>query len=114
MAGINRVTVLINGVRYPIRTAEDPAYVTKLAAEMDEALRELMGTSGLSVNEALVLMGLEYLDCYRRADRNLDNMRNQIAGYLEDAAKARMEAGELKREMERLERTLQNKKDAKI
>ena len=97
----NRVVVMINGVRYPIRTVEDPRYVTGLAGEMDASVYNLMSQGNLSLNEALVLIGLEYLDAYRKADRNLDNMRSQLAEYMEDAANARQELATAKRELER-------------
>ncbi len=101
MAG-NRVVITINGVRYPIRSMEEPAYVHKLAEEMDAALRELTQQGNLSLSEALVLLGLEYLDNYHKAEQNLDNMRSQLSEYLEDAAKARLERDEARREVERL------------
>ena len=100
----NRVVVLINGVRYPIRTVEDPTYVMGLAEQMDAALYNLMQAGSLSLNEALVLIGLEYLDYYKKSDRNLDNMRSQLAEYMEDAALARQELAAAKKEIERLKR----------
>ncbi len=111
MAG-NRVVITINGVRYPIRSMEEPAYVHKLAEEMDAALRELTQQGNLSLSEALVLLGLEYLDNYHKAEQNLDNMRSQLSEYLEDAAKARLERDEARREVERLERLLKNREAA--
>lgn len=102
----NRVVVLINGVRYPIRTVEDPSYVTGLAEEMDASLYGLMSQGTLSLNEALVLLSLEYMDSWKKSDRNLDNMRSQLAEYMEDAAAARQELAEAKREIERLKRKI--------
>jgi cell division protein ZapA len=101
MAGSNRVVVMIGGVRYPIKTLEEPGYVQLLAAEMDEALRVIMQQGNLSQGEALVLLGLEYLDSYKKADRNLDNIRSQLSQYLEDAHKARAERDEALRALER-------------
>ncbi|MDR2908328.1 MAG: cell division protein ZapA [Oscillospiraceae bacterium] len=103
----NRVVVLINGVRYPIRTVEEPGYVSALAEEMDNALHNLISKGALSLNEALVLISLEYLDSYKKSDRNLDNMRSQLAEYMEDAASARQELNDAKKEIERLKRKLE-------
>ena len=111
MAG-NRVVITINGARYPIRSMEEPAYVHKLAEEMNASLHTLIHQGNLSLSEALVLMSLEYLDSYRKAERNLDNMRSQLTEYLEDAAKARLERDEARREVERLERKLSGKEPA--
>ena len=113
MAG-NRVVITINGVRYPIRSMEEPSYVHKLAEEMDASLHTLTHQGNLSLSEALVLLSLEYLDSYRKAERNLDNMRSQLTEYLEDAAKARLERDEARREVERLERMLKGKEPAHL
>ncbi len=104
MAGTNRVVVMIGGVRYPIRTLEEPGYVQRLAGEMDEALRVIMRQGSLSQSEALVLLCLEYLDSYKKTDRNLDNIRGQLSQYLEDAQRAKAERDEALRALERAKR----------
>lgn len=103
----NRITILVNGTKYHIVTQEEPAYVAGLAHKLDGTVRELMeGSRGVSFNEALVLIAMSYLDSYEKAEKSADNLRGQIAEYLEDAAKARMEAGEARRELQKLERRL--------
>ena len=47
-----------------------------------------------------------YLDAYKRSEENADRMRTQISEYLEDAAKARIELDEVKRENAHLRRQL--------
>lgn len=113
VAGENRVVVMIGGARYPIRTVEQPSYVQDLAAEMDGALRMLTQQGPLSQSEALVLMGLDYLDSYKKADRNLDNMRSQLSQYLEEATKAAQERDAALREVERLKKKLESVSGAK-
>ncbi|MCL2579043.1 MAG: cell division protein ZapA [Oscillospiraceae bacterium] len=98
----NRVVITLAGVRYPLRTVEDPAYVNTLAGEMDIALRKVMGEGNLSLSEALILIGLEYLDSYKKADVNLDNMRSQIAEYMDAVKQAESELAEAKNEIKRL------------
>jgi len=95
----NRVVVMINGMRYLIKTVEDPSYVRELAQQMDLAVHNLAISGSLSLNESLVLVGLEYLDCFQKSERNLDNMRSQLSEYMEDAALARQELSALKREL---------------
>jgi len=80
------VVITLGGVRYPLRTVEDPAYVAELAEEMDSNLRRVMGDGNLSLSEALVVMCMEYFDAHKKAERNLDNMRQQVADYM-DAVK---------------------------
>lgn len=106
----NRVVIMLNGVRYPLRTVEDPAYVTAIAEEMDVSLRKVMGDGNLSLSEALILLGIEYLDSYKKAERNLDNMRIQVTDYM-NAIKGKDQAlAEAKEEIRRLTRQLGEKK----
>ena len=107
MASYNKLIVQIYGGRYPIKTPEDPAYVANLAHELDGLIRDMMtANQSLSLNEALVLAALHYMDAYQKSEKGTDNLRGQITEYLEDAAKARLEAGEARREITRLEQQL--------
>ena len=107
----NRVVIMINGVRYPLRTVEDPAYVTGLAGEMDAALRKVMGEGNLSLSEALIILGLEHLDSYKKAERNLDNMRGQVAEYMEAVKRAEQELHQAKEDLKRLKAQPQKQKE---
>lgn len=103
----NRVTIQVRGMKYPITTSEDPAYVVGLAHKLDEAVRELtQGPNGISINEALVLISMSYLDAAEKAEKTADTLRTQISEYLEDAAKSRLDASEARRELQKLERKL--------
>lgn len=110
MDGFNRLTIQIRGMKYPITTREDPSYVVGLAHKLDEEVRALtQGPGAISLNEALVLIAMSYLDNSAKAEKNADNLRVQISEYLEDAAKARLEATEARRELQKLERKLGSK-----
>jgi cell division protein ZapA len=65
MSGV--VTVEIGGVRYPIRSGLDPAYVAELAAYVDEKVRA--ATEAAPTNDLLsvaVLVALNIADeCFR-------------------------------------------------
>ena len=98
----NKVVVMINGVRYPLRTVEEPSYVSALADEMDIALRKVMGEHSLTLSESLVLLGLEYLDSYKKAEGNLDNMRSQVAEYMEAVKRSKQELEQAREEIKRL------------
>ena len=100
----NRVVITLGGARYPLRTVEDPAYVAALAEEMDDNLRRLMGDGNLSLSEGLVVMCLEYFDAYKKAERNLDNMRLQVADYMDAVKKAEAGLSKAKEEIARLKK----------
>ncbi|MCL2035321.1 MAG: cell division protein ZapA [Oscillospiraceae bacterium] len=110
MDALNKVTIQIKGMKYHITTKEDAAYVVGLAHKIDESVHELtQGPKAVSLNEALVLVAMNYIDSYEKAEKQADSLRGQIAEYLEDAAKARLEASEARRELSKLERRLGGK-----
>ena len=100
----NRVVITLGGARYPLRTIEDPAYVSALAEEMDGNLRRVMGEGNLSLSEGLVVMCLEYFDAHKKAERNLDNMRQQVADYMDAVKKAEAGLSKAREEIARLKK----------
>jgi len=103
----NKVKIQVSNMDFVLTTNEEPNYVLSLASELDNDLTEVIkGNPSLSINQALVLCCISYIDNYKKSENNSDNMRNQLTDYLEDAAKARIELDETKRELERLKRKL--------
>jgi len=100
----NRLTIEIYGTKYSITTSEASEYVEQLASEIDTALFDLMRRGGISLNQALLLLGLQYLDAQKKSEESADHLRSQVAEYLDDAAKARMELAEALQKIDRLER----------
>ena len=106
---MNKVKIEIYNQSYTINTQEDSGYVFSLAEELNEQIGMMMENSpGLSLNEALVLCAIGYLDIYKKERSNADHIRVQLKDYLEDAAKARMEVDEARRNMEKITRELEN------
>lgn len=101
----NKVTVTIAGVSYNLVSEEDTAYMEKVAAHVDEKLRELDG-SGISTTEAGVLTALNIADEYYKALATGEHLRAQIKDLLEESAKLKAEISEKNREIFKL----QNKK----
>ena len=106
----NRVKIEICGTSYMISTDEQEDYVQGLAQELDEMMHQLLeGNGAMSAYHAMLLCCLQYLDQYRKSEQNLDRIRSQLAEYLEDAARARIELDEARREVDRLKRELESK-----
>ena len=93
----NKLAVTIYGNKYAITSTEDPAYVYTLAGEIDNLVTEMMHAGGMSVNQALVLAALSYLDTAKKSEATVDNLRQHISDYADDAAKARMELAEARK-----------------
>ncbi len=106
----NRIKIEICGASYMITTDEPEEYVQELSQKLDQQIRQLMDSSGaMSAYNAMMLCCLQYLDQYQKSEQNLDRIRSQLAEYLEDAARARIELDEARREVERLKRELESK-----
>lgn len=104
----NKIRLKICGAEFAIATPDEPAYVEKLGEEIDAKISRLVKeTPRLSVTMAAVLTALDYCDCYKKSEESADHLRSQIKDYLEDSARARMEADVARREIERLNRELQ-------
>ncbi|MBC8586034.1 cell division protein ZapA [Youxingia wuxianensis] len=107
---MNKVRISINGVHYTISTPESEEYVLSLAQELDGQIKEIVEkNSNISFNDVMVLCAMNYVDAYKRSEENADRMRNQISEYLEDAAKARIELDDVKRENANLKKQLEAK-----
>lgn len=104
----NKIRLNIGGAEFAISTPDDPAYVEKLADEISAKISRLVKeTPRLSVTMAAILTALDYCDCCKKAEESADHLRGQIKDYLEDSARARMEADVARREIERLNREIQ-------
>ncbi len=104
-----KVKLNICGADYTITTDDDIKYVSALGDELDGLLTKTMReNSRISITQAAILAALSYADQYKKAELSSDNLRSQIKEYLEDAARAKMDAEIAKREVERLTRELQS------
>jgi len=111
MNDMNKVKITVAGTEYTLVTPEAPAYVQELAVLLNNQLKELMShNASLSLMSAVVLTSINYLDESKKASQDADNLRSQIRDYLQDAAKARIEADEAKRENVRLIKELETLK----
>lgn len=103
---MNKIKINILGLNYSINTQEDEEEVLKIVDEINSQAKHLVTDAKLSVYDAIVLCLLEYADRYRKSEESADNLRNQLATYIEDASRARIEVDECHRELERLNREI--------
>lgn len=103
----HKVKLEICGSSYVVSTSDSEEYLLGLADRLDADMNQVMlDTPNASVTAAAVITALAYLDEAEKSAFGADNMRTQIQDYLEDAAKARMEAEEAKRDADQLRRQL--------
>lgn len=104
---MEKIRLLIAGEEYNIGTDDDLDYVAELGAELDKKISGLMsGNVRISVTQAAIVTALEYADMAKKSEITSENLRGQIQGYLEDAARARTDAEVTKRELERVTKEL--------
>ena len=102
-----KVKIEIAGTNYTIMTGESEGYVKDLAEEITGDIAELTEKNpALSMNGALLLCAISYLDQYKKESANSDHIRSQLKEYLGDTAKTRMEADEANRRAEKLQKEL--------
>ena len=98
-----KVRIVVCSTEYTLITEDSQEYMDSLAFELDRSLRSLVeGSTRVSMTQASVLLALKYLDMSKKSEQATDNIRGQLKEYLQDAAKARIEANEAQRENEQL------------
>ena len=109
----NRVKIIICGKTYTLQTEESPSYVIHLSKELDKRINHYMDdNASASVTSAAILVALELMDENAKAIEDVNNIRAQIKGYVEENAAACNEADRLRRELAMLKKENENlKKD---
>lgn len=95
---MNKVKLMICGCEYALSTDEAPEYMQELAGRIERAMQEMLVNPRISLSMAAVLVALEQADTAEKALRASDNLRAQMKEYLDDNARARMEADRLRQE----------------
>ncbi len=104
----NSVKINIAGVEYSLKTDESVEFTQQLATEINSKIEEIKaGNPFISTSQIAVLIALEYGCSCKKAEKKIEDLRNDMKFYLEDTAKAQSERDFYKREIERM------KEDAK-
>ena len=100
---VTKVKLTICGSSYIVSTTDSEEYVNQLAERLDNDMTEIMTQNpSASVAASAVISALSYLDELNKNASSTDNMRAQIKDYLEDAAKAKLDAENARRQVEKL------------
>lgn len=99
----NRVKITVMSHAYYISTGDDETHIREIEARLNAQLQEIMDQRpSISVMDAFVLLSLNLMDQLSAAEESTDRMREQLTQYMEDAATARMELEDARREIQRL------------
>ena len=99
----NRVTVTVGGLKYTLLATEGEDYVHRVAAYVNEKLKETGKAGGISQMDCAVLTAINLADERFKEQDASDNLRRQIKDLLEENAKLKMELSESKREIFKLQ-----------
>ena len=102
----NRVTVSICGEEYTLVAEEAPSYMQRVGGYVDAKMSELLEKARVGRTDAAVLAAVNIADELFRERESSETLRAQVKEYVDEAASARNEVSELKREIFKL----QNKK----
>ena len=101
----NEIKLTVGGIDYIITSDDDEAYVRAMGEEMNGTLDALSRSHPyLSTTMVAVLTAMRFLDQSKKLTAEAENLRVQMKGYVEDAACARLETEEARREIDRLNR----------
>ena len=95
----NRVTMSICGDEYTLVADESSAYMEKVGALVDKKMTELMELAHMGRGDAAVLAAVNIADELFKAQESAENLRRQLKTYLDEAAQAKAEISELKRQL---------------
>ena len=95
----NRVTVNICGEDYTLVAEENTAYMEQVAALVDKKMCEVIAGAKVGRSDAAVLAAVNLADELLKSEQAAENLRRQVKGYLDEAAQARGEISDLKRQL---------------
>ena len=105
----NRVTVSICGEEYTLVAEEAPSYMQRVGSYVDVKLNELLSSAKVGRTDAAVLTAVNITDELFKESESAEALRTQLKEYVDEAAKARNEVSELKRELFKLQNSQRDK-----
>ena len=105
----NRVVVSICGEDYTFVAEEAPPYMQRVGSYVSEKMEAVLTGARVGRTDAAVLTAANIAAELFKEQAASEQLRRQIKGYLDEAAKAQAEASELKREVFRLQQRLENR-----
>lgn len=99
----NRVTITICGEEYTFVAEEAPSYMQKVGSYVNEKMSTLLESAKVGRTDAAVLTAANIADELFKEREAGEALRRQLKEYIDESAKAKSEASELKRELFKLQ-----------
>ena len=99
----NRVTVTVGGLNYTLLAVEDENYVHRVAAYVNEKMKETARTGSVSQMDCAVLTAINIADeRFKEQEASVD-LRRQLKELTEENTRLKSELSESKREIFKLQ-----------
>lgn len=97
----NRVKLNIAGCEITIASEDNESYIRQTGACIDEYIRKTMEqTPNMATTLAAIFAALDFCDEANKERKTADNLRDQIKSYFDDAASAREQLNQAKKNEE--------------
>ena len=109
----NKIRLTVGGIEYMVVSQEDEAFVRKIGDDLNEKLDQIKKSNHfLSTTMVAVLAALDYSEQLAKSRRECEQLQLQLKSAVEDAACARLNGEEARREIERLSQVIQTLKNS--
>ena len=99
----NKIRLTVGGIEYMVVSEEDETFVRKIGDDLNNKLDEIKGQNRyLSTTMVAVLAALDYSEQLVKSREECEQLKLQLKNAVEDAACARLNSEEARREIERL------------
>ncbi len=98
----NKVKVRIAGEEFVIMATESDEYIRRVASYVDEKVSAIRENSRIPLADAIVLASCNLADELFKSKENVENLRLQLKGYIDDITRLRTELNDARREIARL------------
>ena len=95
-----KVNIRIQGKDYVIVSADAEEYIRNVAFLVEKKVEEVsLAAPQLSTAMNAILVSLNLADDYMKSEKSCDNLRQQVADYLEEMNRQNVELAELREEL---------------
>ena len=99
----NKIRLTVGGIEYMVVSQEDETFVRKIGDDLNHKLDTIKRqNSGLSTTMVAVLAALDYSEQLAKSREECEQLKLQLKNAVEDAACARLNGEEARREIQRL------------
>ena len=99
----NRITISICDEEYTFVAEEAPSYMQKVGSYVSDKMTDVMNAAKVGRTDAAVLAAANIADELFKEREASEALRRQLKQYIDDAAQAKNEVSELKREIFKLQ-----------